>query len=471
MMNLHRRDGSASPAASRAARHLPARASLPASGQDVKKSGLTGLAHTLWCAFSGVTASQAPGSAPEEFSTPSWFRLLYVAATTLLLIVWIGRWSVVTLDALHSQGAHSADLTGHKSDQSDSAELSLAASVRDTTRPVVDHSLQLLVLGDSQTFNIVDLQPGDLNSSQWLQVLLSRQRDPWQRRAQVRLGSLPGIDVVEALIETLAAAESVPRRGDVVILAVDPQELRHLGSREEVRSLARTAPVQARLRNLVQQARDLPQAVAALAPCLESGSDRTNQAVASAVSPDDSSLATRLEARLQRFAERWPFFAHREAAAIWLGFASTAWRNGLLGLTSARRRPLIGPQYQASLQVLEILARYARSEHLHLVLYLAPIRPAVPGPFSESDLEALRHDLKTLCERYRLNCFDYMRLIPADEFGNVASDLVTVSRKVRGQPDFVHFAGSAHKALAERLFVDLHSQLEDWGRQKEFITE
>lgn len=405
---------------------------------------------------------EAPAARP-------WLRMAYVAGVSVLLTVLTGRQAVQNFTH-HNPPQRSVELVPSSAPPLPAAEGDLAAAVLQADRPVKDHNLQILMVGNSQTTEVVDQGPEDFNSSQWLELLLRRQQDPGERAAQVRMGSLVGINAVETFLEVLAATESTPRRSDVVLLAIAPAHFRKLSMREAVRQLAARPAVQARVRELARDNADLPLAVAALAPALKAPERQTNQNVVAADQPSSAAgspaFIEQLQNRVESLAAHWSFYAHRDAVRTNLAYTMNFWRNALFGVKTTTVRPIPRQNYRASLQLLEMLARYTQTQHLHLVFVFQPIRPGNPSPFPPSQSVPIRKDLQSICEQYHATFLDYIDLIPAEEFANVAPDLVTVSRKIKGQPDFSHFIGQAHEQMAARLVQDLGPQLSRWASEK-----
>ena len=131
------------------------------------------------------------------------------------------------------------------------------------------------------------------------------------------------------------------------------------------------------------------------------------------------------------------------------------WRDRLLGITSSTARPVPASAYQATMELIELALRYARSKEIQVVLYLAPMRlGAQPNPNLPSDVARFRQDVPALCRRYGVTCLDYVDLIPE----NLWTNYPDIGAEA-GQRDFAHFTGAAHKKLAEQLASDIGPQL------------
>ena len=321
----------------------------------------------------------------------------------------------------------------------------------DRARATGNEHSGLLYVGNSQSLAIMDQQPGDIITPQWLQIFLARRHDATAQQFDVRLGSLPNITMTEVLIKLIAAAEQSPRQTNAMIAAVVLEEFRGLGVRQEVASELSAPAIKNGLIALVENNSDLPAARKALEPLLKPES----QSVAADKETRSDSVADRLENHLQVAAERMPVFARRQDLQVTVNLTYNYWRDRLLGITSSTARPVPPSAYQATMELIELALRYARSKEMPVIFYLAPMRLNVqPNPNLPSDVARFRQDVPALCRRYGATCLDYVDLIPENlwtnypDFGGGA-----------GQRDYAHFTGAAHKKLAEQLASDISLRL------------
>src|SRR5262249_55962007 len=129
-------------------------------------------------------------------------------------------------------------------------------------------------------------------------------------------------------------------------------------------------------------------------------------------------------------------------------------RNWALNIHTDTARPVPQSTYRASLQLLELSLRYARSKHMQFVVYLAPVRPIEPSPILPSDLARFRKDVRDLCEAYSVPCLDYSYLVPEELWTNYPDGSTTA-----GERDYAHFTGGAHELVAEHLMTDAGNRL------------
>lgn len=385
-------------------------------------------------------------------------RRAYVPAASILLVLLVGNWLAESYAFDPLMAAQNQRIRFQRGgDLSDGAsgltpaEAHLAEAVLDLDRPIASERTPLLYVGNSQLAAIMDQQPGDLVTPQWLQILLARQYARSPRPIDVNLASYPNITATELLIELIAAGEHAPRRADVLLAAAVLEEFRGLGVRDEVAAALESPPAKAGLVTLLEANPDLPAARKALASFVDPA---TGPATASGNDASGNHIAAAFEQRTQTMAERAPLFAKRQNLQVALGLTYNALRDRLLGITSSSARPVPAAAFQATLELIELSLRYARSRDIHVVIYLAPMRLGVqPNPNLSSDVTRFRRDVPALCRKYGFTCLDYVDLIPEQLWTNYPE-----TGGGRAQRDFAHFTGRAHKLLAERLALDAGSE-------------
>lgn len=380
---------------------------------------------------------------------PSATRLFVPAGTVVLVLVggwWAGdHMQVDPLRAaqhrrLSFQSADSGATSGLSAD-----EMRRATRVLERDRSVPEGTPQLLYLGNSQALAIMDRHPGDLTSPQWLQVLLGRHGSP----AEVRLGALPNMTTEEAVVSLVAAHEGHPRRADAVVAGVVLEEFRGVGSRAEIKALARRAGTRDAIRELLAANADLRAAASALGWAARTGDTGTSHRWTSDV---DDAVASA--------ASRFPLIARRDRVRSYLVVKFLALRNRVLGISSTSARPVPDATFRTSLEMLELLLRYCRDRRIPVLLYLAPIRPLEPNPNLPRDVARFRREVPALCARYGVTCLDYVGLIPEKLWSDYDDD----DGAAAGQRDFAHFTGGGHKLLAESLVEKVAPLLAEAGR-------
>ncbi len=246
----------------------------------------------------------------------------------------------------------------------------------------------LLFLGNSQTLAIMDEKPGDLTTPQWLQILLLR-RGGAGPAPQVILGSLPNQTMAEFLITLVAASQWRRYPVQLVVGGIALREWRGLSVRDSVVSWAAAPLVRNELTSLIEASPDLRFADVAIEGSIKAV--QTGNGVASQAR--SQTVAARFEQDVQNAAAEIPLFKMRTYLYMRIHVSYMGLRNWLFGIHTDTPRAIPKPTYRASLQLLELSLRYARSLRLKIVLYLAPVRPIQPNPTLPSDLATFRKDV------------------------------------------------------------------------------
>jgi len=387
----------------------------------------------------------------------------YVPICSLLLTLFVGNWLAHSYAFDPLTAAQNQRIRFQKGGDLVSGAGGLTAEEAGLAEAVIEANAgdraQLLYAGNSQVLAIMDQQPGDIITPQWLQVLLTRRygRGP---RIDVRLAALPNITMTELLIKLVTAGERSPHQPLILLTAAVLEEFRGLGVRDEVAAALDSPITRAGLVSLFEGAADLPSARRAIEPFINSASERPP---GGGDGGSNASFANAVEKRLQAVAERAPLFAKRQNLQVALDLSYNAWRDRLLGITSSAARPVPAASYHASLELLELALRYARSRNIQVAVYLAPMRLGVqPNPNAPSDVARFRRDVPELCQRYGAICLDYVDLIPEGLWTNYPDG----GGGMASQRDFAHFTGAAHKLLAERLVADIGDRLTRYADDK-----
>jgi len=394
-------------------------------------------------------------------------RRTYVPAASIALVLLVGNWLANTYAFDPLMAAQNRRIRFQKGGDLSSPASGLTAPEADLAEAVIEdqrecngNRAELLYVGNSQVLAIMDQRAGDIITPQWLQVLLARQYGSSTQPIDVHLAAYPNITLTELLIKLVAAGEQLPRKVDILLAAAVLEEFRGIGVRDEIATALESPVNQAGLISLVDRNSDLPAARKAVEPFIKSA---PKPSTGGAGEQSKGSVASVVEQRLQVAAERVPLFAKRQNLQIALDLTYNAWRDRLLGLTSSAARSVPAAAYQASLELLEMALRYARSKNIHVVFYLAPMRLGIqPNPNVPSDVARFRRDVPDLCQRYGVLCLDYVDLIPEALWTNYPD----TGGGMAAQRDFAHFTGAAHKLLAERLMSDIGGQIVRFTEEK-----
>lgn len=383
----------------------------------------------------------------------------YVPIVTIVLILTVGSWldkhasrAEQRVSAANKVIRSPRDLGEIPGGNLSGAEQDLTAAVLDWDHRPDGHHIELVYFGNSQAQFIVSPGPGDLTSAQYLQLLLTRKPLPGAEPYEVRLASLPGMNISEMCVMMMRFGEQNPRAIDVAIAPIYPEQVRTIS----VRNTLTTSLLFARdsVIAFLRENQDLTLAQNALLPILKSSSDnlQTPQAQKS-----DIDGASHVQSLVQAYASKWPLYAHRELFEGVVESKLIYFRNFLFGIHTWQARPVPAERFDTSIQMTELLARYARARGIKLVFYLAPVRNSTPNPYSTTFRAELKRDVWSICRTFSLVCVDYSELVPDSLYG--------ISIDTPGDPDFAHMVAEGHKMIALRLMSDLEPQLTRWAAQ------
>ena len=321
--------------------------------------------------------------------------------------------------------------------------------------------LTTFFLGNSQTIAIMDAEEGDELAPVWLAAGLNRDASDTAERFPLRLGSEPNLRMSELLVKCILSAADSGHRADVVVFGIVLDGLRWVDPREDVAHLARDPVLRANLEAAVRESPDLPHAAPVVKDILAAA--ETSSLADPATPGGARGAALRSEAWIQaQLDRRLPLFQERKGiyGAMFIRFLDV--RNRVFGIRTDSKRPIPDGMYRTNLQLIEMTLRYLAARDVHAVAYFAPVRPIEPGPYEPADIVRFRRDLEVVCERNGALYFDYSNLIPEEMWTNYPD----TELPVKGQRDFAHFTGRAHKTLGDRLVSDLKPWYEKWLAEK-----
>jgi hypothetical protein len=358
-----------------------------------------------------------PPSVERQLGSSRLMRRLYVPAVTLLLVA---CWSSL-LVSIADQGPEPA------------AKATISSVADGISSPPFASSL--LMLGNSQTFEIPGSVPGDLATPEWLQIFLSRRAS---HAVGLQSGALGGMTVGEMLVRSVQWGGGLDNP-EQLLIAIHPSELGQVVIRSEIAAASTNPQVKAILSDMVQSNLDLPLAAAELKHLL-------------VLPPPPGSGEDKFETGLQNGVERWlPVFARRDDLLAIADLLFVRERNRIFGVKTMRLTPFKPESYRTNLEFLELILRYTKKNGIATYLYLAPVRPAAESAYTDSDVSAVASDVTALAGRYGAQLKNYQRILPEQYWTLYPDNRHNRIEDIAGQPDPAHFMEPAHKLLAEAI--------------------
>lgn len=284
-------------------------------------------------------------------------------------------------------------------------------------------AFDILWLGNSQLHFIENFEKGQHSAPYLLRRLLECPD------TTVPLGvSLPHANLQEQYVLTRLVHRRLPVRGIIVQLSFD--DLREDGLRDDFGQLLDAAD-RAALR-----ADPVGQAIMAKAESQWQGRDAGEESAALA-----GFLQKKLEDTINlKLTENWRLWADRKWLRSRLLIDLYGIRNAALGIRSTTIRPLIPDRYAANMTALRGLLRYAASNDIRTLLYVAPIRHDLASPYDPKEYETWKREVGEISHAYGSKLLDFGALVPDDQWGPLNENA-----------DFNHFKAGGHERLATAL--------------------
>lgn len=303
-----------------------------------------------------------------------------------------------------------------------------------STRPLPPAGARrILVLGDSQQYTC-SLPRGGRVANDHRAVLASdhlaaRLASRESRPVSIYNASAPRQTLAEALWQGVYWLKVAPDRPEVVIVQSNFDRYRHAGIRAGFQTLLGDAAFTAALNALTTQG-ERPYTEQVVGAIRAYSWRRAELGGGRGVSP---------EAALRRGLEGLPLYRLRGERRATLENALFHLRIRAFGLRPAGRRHVLGPPLAQNLAALEDLVRLARTSGARVLVYNAPLNPAVPLFYDDEYREYLDR-LRRLARSESATFADLADALPPERWGYWID-----------APDAVHFDEAGHQILAERF--------------------
>jgi hypothetical protein len=163
------------------------------------------------------------------------------------------------------------------------------------------------------------------------------------------------------------------------------------------------------------------------------------------VSEENVALAGFLQKKLedavnQTLSENWSLWVDRKwlRSRLYIDFYGI--RNAVLGIRSTTTRRLMPQRYLTNMAALRALLQEAASDEIRTILYVAPIRQDLAGPYDAAEYQSWKRAIEALARANGSTLLDLGALVPDDQWGPRSENA-----------DFNHFKAGGHELLAKAL--------------------
>jgi len=126
-------------------------------------------------------------------------------------------------------------------------------------------------------------------------------------------------------------------------------------------------------------------------------------------------------------------------------------RNYVFDINPSTTRKIIKVRYDDNIQAIKEILNLAQSHNINVLLYIAPLRNDVRIPYDIKQYKLFKKSIQRFGKLKNVYFFDYEKVVPTKHWGS--KDATSIDRDL--ELDFMHFGSSGHRALAEKIYLDL----------------
>jgi hypothetical protein len=296
----------------------------------------------------------------------------------------------------------------------------------------------IVFIGNSQ-MHAMTLAPGEARPTEPEKTypdLIPRKSGASAESLVYRL-SAGGLSYTEALwyVEYLLSRPDL--KPDVIVLQINYQAFWQAGIRDGLLELLRLPAFRRRVEAIAcekQPFSDTFQEALNRSATMQMANASTGQA------PPNSPFADLLENRIRGLLSKTPGFSERHNVKD--TFLEMLYRGRLyfLRLKPSTPRSITGVRLIRSQAAVEEIARRCQESSVRLILFHAPLNPAVKLYRTPLDRKSHYAWIRGLATRYQLSVFDLENAIPAEDWGRLLNG-----------PDPLHMGRKAHHEMAQRM--------------------
>ena len=307
----------------------------------------------------------------------------------------------------------------------------LESKLCETTYEAAGRPPAVLWLGNSQLPGVNRYRPGERTA---VMDLHERVR----ARGRYLVGySLPGATLFEHAIILNKVAPKFTF--DTLVLAVVFNNLRESPVRDGMAKVLREPDVLARVGRSLEAPSLLPLAAGETAQEPAPGASET--------------LAARVERNLDTAIGRvWPLWAERPKLRALASYAFHVMRQKPFGINAQTKRPVLNSGYATRMAVLDQMLKDARASGMLALVYIAPYRQDIRGPYIETEYAQFKKDVERIARDNAARYLDIDGIVPGAEWGMVRDYLTGTD-----DFDFMHFTAGGHRRLSDAIDRELRA--------------
>lgn len=298
----------------------------------------------------------------------------------------------------------------------------------------------LLILGNSQTHSINQLQEGDMTYNEKLFL-------DYKDSLDVLTISFPNANLQEFYYTFNYTLLEYPVK--TLVLPVFMDDLREDGIREVY--LEDIAKEKYFLKDTSALSLAINEEVAAFQKKDEQEAN-----------PDNAALRETMQEKSEIYldnalSERWSLWKNRKKVRGQIFTSLYNLRNTVFGINAQTKRKMIPRNYKINMQALTQMLELAENNGVKVLLYVPPIRQDVEVPYNLKEYARFKEEMETLAGTYNSTTFANLEGIVPGEYWGVKK---STNASGEAELDFMHFQYEGHNRLYQSLKEKLKPVLE-----------
>ncbi|MEZ4514499.1 MAG: hypothetical protein R3C62_21710 [Chloroflexota bacterium] len=132
-------------------------------------------------------------------------------------------------------------------------------------------------------------------------------------------------------------------------------------------------------------------------------------------------------------------------------------RNWALGINPSSVRRVIPGNYSQNIEAFNAILDTAKTHNVIVLTYIVPLRNDVQPPYNMDEYNTFKAEIASITQSQGVRHVDLENLVPAEYWGVKSSTTADGNNEL----DFMHFQSSGHQLLAEALYKELISLINE----------
>jgi hypothetical protein len=178
--------------------------------------------------------------------------------------------------------------------------------------------------------------------------------------------------------------------------------------------------------------------------------------------PDNAALRETMQAKSESYldnalSERWSLWKNRKKVRGQIFSSMYNLRNTAFGINAQTKRKMIPKSYKENMQALTHMLELAENNSVKVLLYVPPIRQDVEVPYNLKEYARFKAEIEDIAKSYDSTVFANLEAIVPGKYWGVKK---STNASSEAELDFMHFQYEGHNRLYQSLKEKLKPVLE-----------